>query len=96
MTRTDTGWRYTHQLLKEKELGRPLAYNEGVQFRDRDPRNLALNNLVLTTIVRQRQAKRTAKAQSVNDASLEERIADLEARVTEIEAKLREAMNLAV
>lgn len=43
--KTSTGWRFKHHIVAEEKLGRPLADNERVLFRDGDRSNLDPKNL---------------------------------------------------
>lgn len=72
-TRTEAGWRLTHHLIAEKELGRPLESNESVRFVG-DKTDLSPDNITIVL-----------KGKS----SLRRRQAQLEARIAELQAELR-------
>jgi len=48
-TKTETGWKATHVINMEEEIGRPLLPHEYVKFIDGDRRNLCIGNLELRT-----------------------------------------------
>lgn len=79
-TRTETGWRLTHHLIAEEQLGRPLEPNELVRFADRDRNNLSPENIIVTVKHTSTPKKRLAQ--------VEARIAELEAERDELLAKL--------
>lgn len=74
-TCTQKGWKLTHRLLVEKDLGRELRPDERVRFRDGDRSNLGIGNLEVYKV----------KAKTKAD-----QIARLEAKKDEIEAQLEE------
>lgn len=49
-TKTEDGWDLTHRIIMEKRLGRKLAHNERVQFKDGNKTNLDHGNLELITV----------------------------------------------
>lgn len=68
-TRTETGWRLTHHLIAEKNLGRGLRENERVSFRNGNRRDLHPDNILVTekgkASVRARMARLTAKIEEL-------------------------------
>ena len=80
-TRCDTGWVPTHRLVAEQKLGRPLAENERVTFKDGDRTNLDPGNIVVST-------KRTASIRR-QIARTKARIKDLQAQVAILERQLK-------
>lgn len=47
-TRVETGWKLTHHLIAEKALGRPIACDETVSFKDCDRGNLSPDNIIVS------------------------------------------------
>jgi hypothetical protein len=80
-TRTEEGWRLTHQLVAEKKLGRPLAADERVRFKDKKRDNLKPENIEVvikgTTSLRRRKAV------------IENRIEELQAELAEINKEIQ-------
>lgn len=74
-TRTERGWRLTHQLVAEKKLGRSLLPDEIVKFVDGDKTNLEPDNILVI---------------KKNTVSLRRRKAVLEARIEDLLAELAE------
>ncbi len=72
-TRTEDGWRLTHHLIAEKQLGRRLKEDERVSFKDKNKKNLDPDNIVVNLQGR---------------SSLHRRKAQLEARIEELKAEL--------
>jgi hypothetical protein len=72
-TKTTEGWRLTHHIIAEQELGRSLAEDERTKFVDGNRRNLAPSNI---------------KVIKKGKASLRRRKATLEARIEELQAEL--------
>lgn len=68
-TRTEDGWRLTHHLIAEKELGRRLDASEQVRFKDNDKTNLSPDNVQVIkkgkTSVRRRLARIEAQIQEL-------------------------------
>lgn len=73
-TRTEEGWTLTHRIIAAEKLGRPLAKNERVTFKDNNRKNYEDPDNLIVSLVRQ--------------GSDQKRIAQLEARRDEIEAEL--------
>jgi hypothetical protein len=63
----------THRIIAERMLGRPLAENERVRFKDNDRRNLDESNIMVTI---------------TREASKARRIATIEAKIDELKAEL--------
>lgn len=72
-TKISTGWELTHRIIAERMLGRPLAENERVRFKDNDRRNLDESNIMVTI---------------TREASKARRIATIEAKIDELKAEL--------
>lgn len=72
-TKTPSGWRFTHHLIMEQTLGRPLQPDERVIFKDGKSRNLDPANIVV---------------QEKGRSSIRRRKAQLEARIAELQAQL--------
>jgi hypothetical protein len=49
-TKTETGWRLSHHVVAEENLGRPLRPTERVYFADNDRTNLDPDNIVTDRI----------------------------------------------
>lgn len=49
-TYTMDGWKLTHRLVMEKHLNRKLAKDERVSFKDRNRKNIVLDNLILKQV----------------------------------------------
>lgn len=77
----DRGFVAKHVLVKEKDIGRRLASNEFVKFRDNDRSNCEPDNLEL----RIRGDRRSPQARL---AALEARIEELEAEAEELRQKI--------
>jgi hypothetical protein len=73
-TKTDGGWRLTHHILAEANLGRPLREGERVRFKDGDRSNLVGDNI----IVRQGMSRTKEARRARIEAKLEELKAELE------------------
>ena len=73
--KTETGWRLTHHLVAEKNLGRPLREDERVIFDNGNRDDLSPENI----IVRKKYK-----------ASIGRRAAQLRARITDLQAELKE------
>lgn len=71
-TKTAVGWRLTHHLIMEEELGRKLREDEGVYFVDGKRHNLDPSNI---------------KVREKGRGSLRRRLAVIEARIDELEAE---------
>jgi hypothetical protein len=69
----------THHLIAEAELGRPIARDETVRFRDGDRANLSPDNIYVT----QRKTSLRGKL-----AALEARKMELEAEIDHVKALL--------
>lgn len=69
-TKSEGSWRFTHHIIAETKLGRPLSSNERVTFRDGDRTNLAPGNLVI-------RPKHTA--------SMRKRIVEIELKIKELQ-----------
>lgn len=72
-TRTEQGWRLTHHIIAEEQLGRPLNEDERTKFVDGDRSNLKPSNI---------------KVIKKGKASLRRRKAVLETRIEELQAEL--------
>jgi hypothetical protein len=46
-TRTEEGWVLTHRMIAEQKLGRKLADNERVKFKDKDRTNFDPDNIIV-------------------------------------------------
>jgi len=44
-TKTESGWRLTHNILAEEQLGRPLRSTERAGFKNKDRTDLRLENI---------------------------------------------------
>ena len=75
-TRTAKGWELTHRLIAEETLGRPLADNERVKFKDNDRTNLYRDNIEVYVVKEQSKKKRIAV--------LEHRIQELQAELEDL------------
>lgn len=80
-TRTEDGWRLTHQLVAEKKLGRKLK-DEIVKFIDNDKTNLHPDNIQV--IPKNKQSARRRKAR------LEANLLDIIAQLKEVNEELGE------
>jgi hypothetical protein len=80
-TRTESGWRLTHQIVAEKKLGRALK-DEIVKFIDGDKTNLDPSNIQV--IPKNKQSARRRKAR------LEVQLEDIVAKLREVNAELNE------
>jgi HNH endonuclease len=49
-TKTEEGWRLTHHLIAEKNLGRKLKSDERVSFKDKNRKNLNADNIIVSTV----------------------------------------------
>lgn len=67
------GWKLVHQKVAEENLGRPLADNERVRFKDGDRTNLDPENIVVYI---------------TKEKSRAARIAELEAKIEVLQAEL--------
>ncbi len=77
-TRTARGWELTHRLTAERQIGRPLEYDERVRFIDGDRSNFDdPDNLDVHRIRQASTAKRKAR--------IEARIDELQAQLNELE-----------
>lgn len=74
-TRCEEGWRLTHHLIAEKNLGRRLQSGERVKFVDGNKKNFAPDNIAVT---------------KMGQGSLNRRKAQLEARIEELQAELHD------
>lgn len=81
-TRTEDGWRLTHQLVAEKILGRKLN-GEQVRFKDGDKTNLDEANIEIVVRGTASVRKRLARV----EAQLEELTAQRELLLKELEAE---------
>jgi hypothetical protein len=80
-TRTeDRGWQLTHRLIMEKHLGRKLAENERVVFKDKTIDRTKIENITVENLV----------LQTMRGKTTERRRAQLEARIAELQAQLAE------
>lgn len=79
-TRQAGKWRLTHHIIAEEILGRPVAENETVRFKDGDRSNLNPNNIVV-------MPKRVRSIQS-QIAVIERKIMELEGERNDLLAKL--------
>jgi hypothetical protein len=70
-TRTETGWRFTHHLVAEEKLGRPLN-GEQVRFKDGDKENISPDNIEVVPL---------------GKASARKRLARIEAQIEELQAQ---------
>jgi hypothetical protein len=50
--KTKIGWKYKHVLVAEERLGRPLAPDERVSFKDHDRNNFDPDNILVSTYVK--------------------------------------------
>jgi hypothetical protein len=74
-TRTKDGWRFTHHLIAEAKIGRPInRATEMVKFEDGDRSNLNPDNIIIV-------ARKTASANA--------RLAKLIAQRAEIDAQIK-------
>lgn len=78
-TRTEDGWRATHILVVEEEIGRKLLAGETVRFKDGDRKNLSPDNLILLP--------------PGGSKTVEARIAKLEAKIHELQEQLKDLYN---
>ncbi len=78
-TRTETGWKLSHRLIVERELGIEIGANERVRFADGDRTNLSPENLVVYEI-----------KNKTNDR----KVADLEAKRDDLEAEIEQLREL--
>jgi HNH endonuclease len=76
-TRTEKEWRLTHHLIAEQVLGRNLAEDERVTFKDKDRKNLNPANIVVSKVGR---------------GSARRRIAQIDARIAELQAQKDELL----
>jgi hypothetical protein len=80
-TRTSGGWRFTHHMIAEAKLGRPInSETETVKFADGNNSNLNPNNIIVTP-------KKTPSA-NTRLAKLYAWRAEIDAEIRDIEAKL--------
>lgn len=79
-TRTEGGWRLTHHLIAEEQLGRPIGRDETVRFKDSDRTNLSPDNIIVTT-------RRTSIRGRI--AAIESKIMELQAEKANLEEQLR-------
>jgi hypothetical protein len=73
-TRTEAGWMLTHHYIAAQLLGRPVAPDELVRFKDKDRKNLNPNNIEVIPKKR---------------GSVVRRKAQIEARIAELQAELQ-------
>jgi len=79
-TRTaDRGWLLTHRLVAEELLGRPLADNERIRFRDGDRENRTPDNIEVYVVKQGTKSKRLS--------AIDAKIAELQERRKEILAE---------
>jgi hypothetical protein len=71
------GWRLTHHLVAEKNLGRPLRADERVSFKNGKKNDLSPKNIVVS---------------EKGKTSLRRRLAHLEARISELQAERDEIL----
>lgn len=76
-TRTELGWALTHRILAEKKLGRPLAKDERVRFKDGDRKNIKVNNIEVFKVAKGKTGRKRAQLQA--------RIDELQAQLAELE-----------
>lgn len=50
--KTEVGWKYKHVLIAEEKLGRPLAADERVSFKDHNRNNFDPDNVEVGTYVK--------------------------------------------
>ena len=74
--------------MMEKKLGRPLLPDERVAFKNRDRRDLRVENLVLT------KAKTDLKKLKDRKASIEDKIREYQGMLADVEEQIAEYMNL--
>lgn len=75
-TKVETGWRLTHHIIAEQQLGRPIKTDqEMVKFKDGKRQNLSSNNIEVVPR---------------KSGSLRRRKAVIEARIEELQAELHE------
>lgn len=78
-TKTKDGWRLTHHLIAEKQLGRPLRKGERVYFIDNDRANLDPDNIEV-------RSQKVTKEDKI--LLIKEKIARLQDELAELEASL--------
>jgi hypothetical protein len=77
--KTTTGWELKHRLAAEKVIGRKLADNERVTFKDGNRDNLMPDNLVVSII--------KGKSSKAKRARLEAKIEELQAELETLDAE---------
>lgn len=78
-TKTKEGWRLTHHLIAEEELGRSLQKGERVYFADNDRTNLSPDNIEV-------RSQKVTKEDKI--LLLKEKIARLQQELEELEASV--------
>lgn len=80
-TKTEEGWRLTHHLVAEAEIGRRINTNtETVRFKDGDRTNLKPDNIVV--------APKKTETANKRLASLIAQRAEIDAQIKDIQAEL--------
>ncbi len=75
-TRTATGWKLSHRLVVERELGIEIRPNERVRFVDGDRTNLSPKNLVVYEVKIKTNNRKVAELEAKRD--------DLDAEIAEL------------
>ncbi len=75
-TRTETGWKLSHRLVVERELGIEIGPNERVRFVDGDRTNLSPENLDVYKVKEKTNSRKVAELEAKKD--------DLEAEIEEL------------
>jgi hypothetical protein len=81
-TKTTNGWILTHRLLMEEKLGRALLPNERVVFKNRNKRDIRIENLELSVVKSDRKKLMQRKA------SIQDKIREYQAMLLEVDEEL--------
>lgn len=81
-------WRFKHHLVAEEKLGRPLALNERVYFKDRNKENFDPDNIYVTEVGGERNVNRSRKTLEAQEKLLLWRINELSEALVKIQKQL--------
>lgn len=83
-TKTKHGWQLTHRVLMEEKLGRELLPKERVVFKNRNKRDIRIDNLELAIVKTDRKKLEQRKA------NIQDRIREYQAMLDEVQEELDE------
>jgi hypothetical protein len=85
--KTEVGWRLKHHLVAEEKLGRPIASDERVYFRDKNRQNFNPSNIAIEVV-----QKNLPSLNSLN--KIKKRLNKIEEQYTEELSQIRGAIEV--